>query len=214
MKRTIGSLLIALSIVCMAATVLWMGLGLADMPENPTEDDRTTFAAFLLFAGVLIALETVTFLCGRYLRHPSPERAAEETEKRSRTRPLPLIVYLTGSMGIAILASLGTRVLPQIKALGFLIGQPGVEKSYPCTRLKDDSEVFVNHRFTDGRDKTVLCGLIYADKATGKTYIQDRGGWIKSQGKGTIVYLMPGHCVPDYQNERIAQMILNAVTWK
>lgn len=92
--------------------------------------------------------------------------------------------------------------------------QPGVEKLYPCTRLKDDSEVFINHRFTDGRDKTVLCGLIYTDKATGKTYMQDRAGWIESQSKGTIVYLMPGHCVSDYQNERIAQMILNAVTWE
>jgi len=91
--------------------------------------------------------------------------------------------------------------------------QPSVEKSYPCTRLKDDSEVFVNHRFTDGRDKTVLCGLIYTDKATGKTYMQDRGGWIKTQGKGTIVYLMPGHCASDYQNQRVAQMVLNAVTW-
>jgi len=92
--------------------------------------------------------------------------------------------------------------------------QPGVEKLYPCTRLKDDSEVFVNHRFTDGRDKTVLCGLIYSDKATGKTYMQDRGGWIKSQGKGTIVYLMPGHCISDYQNDRVTQMILNAMTWE
>ncbi len=92
--------------------------------------------------------------------------------------------------------------------------QPGVEKLYPCARLKDDSEVFINHRFTDGRDKTVLCGLIYTDKAAGKTYMQDRGGWIKSQGKGTIVYLMPGHCVSDYQNESVAQMVLNAITWK
>ena len=92
--------------------------------------------------------------------------------------------------------------------------QPAAEKSYPCTRLKDDSEVFVNHGFTDGRDKTVLCGLIYTDKATGKTYMQDRGGWIKSQGKGTIVYLMPGHCVSDYQNDRVTQMVLNAVTWE
>ncbi|UCC96848.1 MAG: ThuA domain-containing protein [Phycisphaerales bacterium] len=92
--------------------------------------------------------------------------------------------------------------------------QPGVEKSYPCTRLKDDSEVFTNHRFTDGRDKTVLCGLIYTDKATGRTYMQDRGGWIKTQGKGSIVYLMPGHCISDCQNENVAQMVLNALTWK
>jgi len=92
--------------------------------------------------------------------------------------------------------------------------QPAVEKSYPCIELKDDSEVFINHRFTDGREKTVLCGLIYIDKATGKTYMQDRGAWIKNRGKGTIVYLMPGHCASDYQNENIAMMALNAVNWQ
>jgi hypothetical protein len=92
--------------------------------------------------------------------------------------------------------------------------QPTVEKSHPGINLKDDSEVFINHRFTDGREKTVLCGLIYTDKATGKTYMQDRGAWIKSRGKGTIVYLMPGHCESDYQNENIARMVLNAVNWQ
>jgi len=92
--------------------------------------------------------------------------------------------------------------------------QPSVEKIYPCINLKDDSEVFINHRFTDGRQKTILCGLIYSDKKSGKTYMQDRGAWTKKQGKGTIVYLMPGHCVSDYQNENIAQMVLNAVNWQ
>ena len=92
--------------------------------------------------------------------------------------------------------------------------QPAVENSYPCIELKDDSEVFVNHRFTDGREKTVLCGLIYTDKATGKTYMQDRGAWIKIRGKGTIIYLMPGHCASDYQNENIGQIVLNAVDWQ
>ena len=92
--------------------------------------------------------------------------------------------------------------------------KPAVEKSYLGINLKDDSEVFINHRFTDGRQKTVLCGLIYTDKASDKTYMQDRGAWIKRQGKGTIVYLMPGHCVSDYQNENIAQMVLNAINWQ
>ena len=91
--------------------------------------------------------------------------------------------------------------------------KPAVEKLYPGIKLKDDSEVFINHRFTDGREKMVLCGLIYTDKATGKTYMQDRGAWIKNRGKGIIVYLMPGHCESDYQNENIAGMVLNAVNW-
>ena len=126
MKRTIGSVLIVLSIVCMAATALSIVLSLAYRPANPTEDDQTTFMAFLLLTGVLFALEAAMFLCGRYLRHPSPGRAAEQSEKRTPTRPLPLIIYLTGSITIAVLATLGTRVLPQIDALGFLIGQPYV----------------------------------------------------------------------------------------
>lgn len=92
--------------------------------------------------------------------------------------------------------------------------QPAVEKLYPGINLKDDSEVFINHRFTDGRQKTVLCGLIYTDKKSDKTYMQDRGVWIKKQDKGTIVYLMPGHSISDYQNENIAQMVLNAVNWQ
>lgn len=92
--------------------------------------------------------------------------------------------------------------------------QPAVEKSFPGIELKDDSEVFVNHRFTDGREKTVLCGLIYTDKTTGKTYMQDRGAWTKRQSKVTVVYLMPGHCESDYQNENIARMVLNAVNWQ
>lgn len=92
--------------------------------------------------------------------------------------------------------------------------QPSIEKTYAGINLKDDSEVFIKHRFTDGREKIVLCGLIYTDESTGKTYMQDRGVWIKNQGKGTIVYLMPGHCVSDYQNENIAQMVLNAINWQ
>ena len=90
---------------------------------------------------------------------------------------------------------------------------PSSERKYPSITLKEDSEVFVNHKFTDGREKTVLCGIIYRDMESGKTYMQDRGAWIKKQGKGTIVYFMPGHAVSDYENRNISQIILNAVTW-
>ncbi|MCL5281511.1 MAG: ThuA domain-containing protein [Planctomycetes bacterium] len=99
---------------------------------------------------------------------------------------------------------------------------PSVEGAYPSIRLGDDSEVFINHKFTDGREKTVLCGIVYQDKETGRTYMQDRGAWIKRQGKGIIVYFMPGHTASDYQKNGIArsgargvsQMILNAIQMK
>lgn len=90
---------------------------------------------------------------------------------------------------------------------------PSSTGTYPSITLGDDSEVFVNHKFIDGREKTVLCGIVYRDVETGKTYMQDRGAWIKKQGKGTIVYFMPGHCVSDYENKNVTQIILNAVRW-
>ena len=90
---------------------------------------------------------------------------------------------------------------------------PSSEGTYPGISLGADSEVFVNHKFIDGREKTVLCGIVYRDAETGKTYMQDRGAWIKKQGKGTIVYFMPGHTASDYENRNITQIILNAVRW-
>ncbi|UCF17662.1 MAG: hypothetical protein JSW59_09410, partial [Phycisphaerales bacterium] len=89
---------------------------------------------------------------------------------------------------------------------------PSTEQAYPSITLQDDSEVFINHKFIDGREKTVLCGIVYHDAESNKTYMQDRGAWLKRQGKGTIVYFMPGHTVSDYQNKNISQIILNAIT--
>jgi hypothetical protein len=90
---------------------------------------------------------------------------------------------------------------------------PSSEKEYLCIKLKNDSEVFINHKFTDGREKVVLCGIVYDDEQSNTTYMQDRGAWIKKQGKGTIIYFMPGHSSSDYENKNISQMILNAVKW-
>jgi len=90
---------------------------------------------------------------------------------------------------------------------------PSTEGLYPSITLGRDSEVFINHKFTDGREKVVLCGIVYHDTQNHKTYMQDRGAWLKRQGKGTIVYFMPGHAVSDYQNKNISQIILNAIRW-
>jgi hypothetical protein len=90
---------------------------------------------------------------------------------------------------------------------------PSSKRAYPCITLKQDSEVFINHKFTDGREKVVLCGIVYHDNESDKTYMQDRGAWIKRQDKGTIIYFMPGHIASDYENKNISQMILNAIRW-
>lgn len=90
---------------------------------------------------------------------------------------------------------------------------PAVENMYPSISLSG-TEVYMNHKFTDGREKTVLCGLKCYDPRNGELFMQDRAVWLKSSGKGSIVYIMPGHRPTDYENPNIAQMILNAIVWE
>jgi len=89
---------------------------------------------------------------------------------------------------------------------------PSLEGTFPAIRL-NDTEVYLNHTFTDGRVKTILCGMKYEDKKTATTFMQDRGAWLKPYGAGYLIYMQPGHACSDYQHPGIAQMILNAITW-
>jgi len=90
--------------------------------------------------------------------------------------------------------------------------QPSVESLYPSLSLHE-SEVYMNHKFTDGREKTVLMGFRFLDERNDQMFMQDRAGWLKSSGDGEVVYIMPGHAASDFENRNISQMILNAVTW-
>jgi len=89
---------------------------------------------------------------------------------------------------------------------------PSTHKNYPVIQLTN-SEVYLNHKFTDGRQKTVILGLKYFDDRVDHLFMQDRAGWIKNQGEGEVIYLMPGHTAQDYKHPVIAQMILNAIQW-
>ncbi|NND08504.1 MAG: hypothetical protein HKN87_19155 [Saprospiraceae bacterium] len=91
--------------------------------------------------------------------------------------------------------------------------EPSTVGSYPSIAVKA-TEVYMNHKFTDGRGKTVLCGLKYRDPRNGKIFMQDRAVWLKDYGKGRIVYFMPGDRASDYANKGIAQMILNAIDFE
>lgn len=90
---------------------------------------------------------------------------------------------------------------------------PAVEGMYPSISLPK-TEVYMNHKFTDGREKTVLCGFKYYDPRNGELFMQDRAVWYKAYGEGEIVYIMPGETPADYENPKIAQMILNAIVWE
>lgn len=87
----------------------------------------------------------------------------------------------------------------------------GQNKSLPSFHLID-SEVYINHVLKS--DPKKLLGYKYVDKTSGKTYMQQHAGWIKKAGKGTIIYLMPGHSVKDFQNSAYARIVLNAVLYK
>jgi hypothetical protein len=86
-----------------------------------------------------------------------------------------------------------------------------VERRLPGFSLAN-SEVYLNHVHTEPR--TLLMGFKYTDAPSGKTYMQDRAGWIKSAGKGQIIYLMPGHTVGDFENSAYGRIVLNAVIYK
>lgn len=89
---------------------------------------------------------------------------------------------------------------------------PSVEKEYPAFQL-DSTEVYMNHKYTDGREKTVLVGFRFFDERNKKLFVQDRAAWIKRTGKGQVIYFMPGHSKLEYRNRNISQWVLNAVLW-
>lgn len=90
---------------------------------------------------------------------------------------------------------------------------PSRSASYPAWNIIN-SEVFINHNFKDGREKTVLCGFKFKDPKTGEWIMQDRGGWYKSVGRGWVFYFQPGHTTNDFQEKIYCQMIMNCITWK
>ena len=75
------------------------------------------------------------------------------------------------------------------------------------------SEVYLNHKFTDGKEKTILLGIKYLDIRNNELFMQDRAGWYKKAGAGEIFYFMPGHSSMDFQNPNLSQMILNAINY-
>ncbi len=90
--------------------------------------------------------------------------------------------------------------------------QPSPKREFPAMTF-EGSEVFINHQFTDGREKTVLFGFHFKNPKDGKLYMQDRGGWYIQNGEGYVIYFQPGHLVDDFKDP-YCQIILNAIQWK
>lgn len=91
--------------------------------------------------------------------------------------------------------------------------RPSLEREYPSFTL-DPTEAYVNHHFTDGREKTVLLGFRYRDDRNGALFMQDREGWLKPAGDGWIVYLQMGHFVEEWRHPIVARLVLNGIRWR
>jgi hypothetical protein len=89
-------------------------------------------------------------------------------------------------------------------------GSKAGERALPGFEL-DDTEVYLNHVLTSRR--TLLLGFRYTDRSTGKTYAQERAGWLKRAGKGRIIYLMPGHSAHDFEDPTYSRIVANAVVY-
>jgi hypothetical protein len=76
----------------------------------------------------------------------------------------------------------------------------------------EESEVYLNHVLDLSR--TLLMGLKFTDEKTGTVYMQSHAGWIKTAGKGTVIYLMPGHTKRDFENPTYSRIVLNAFAYK
>jgi len=76
----------------------------------------------------------------------------------------------------------------------------------------NESEVYLNHVLDPSR--TLLMGLKYIDDKSGTTFMQSHAGWIKAAGKGSVIYLMPGHTKRDFENATYSRIVLNAFVYK
>lgn len=90
---------------------------------------------------------------------------------------------------------------------------PSVEQRLPALEFPR-SEVFLNQHFTDGRQKRVLFGVKCVDPRSGRTYMQDRGGWYQPVGRGWHFYFQIGHATSDFMNRSYCRVLYNSVTWR
>ncbi len=126
MRRIAGTLLMAVSVLFAAGTVLVMVLETVQSRHTTLrEDDRTAALAGWLLAGVFVAFASVAFLVGRQLRRPQPVPDAPATVSRQRGRIAPLVVYLGASIGIGVLAAVAQITRSDLlQPLGPLLVQP------------------------------------------------------------------------------------------
>jgi len=94
--------------------------------------------------------------------------------------------------------------------VAFASTNPPIRGSVAGFKL-NDSEVYLNHILDPTR--TILMGLKFINDS-GTPFMQSHAGWIKNSGKGTVIYLMPGHTKRDFENPTYSRIVLNAFIYK
>jgi hypothetical protein len=96
--------------------------------------------------------------------------------------------------------------------IGYTNANPSLSRGDLAGFKLNESEVYLNHVLDPSR--TLLMGLKYIDDKSGTTFMQSHAGWIKTAGKGTVIYLMPGHTKHDFENPTYGRIVLNAFVYK
>jgi hypothetical protein len=125
MKRYLGTVLIVFSVICILATFFLLGWGITHPSQHPSNDRRQNDAlisAILLSAiGILGGLLLIS---GLYLRRSSKPKHDDVAGVYNNWRLFPLVLYLGGSIGLAMLGYLALLKDINIGPLWVLVSQP------------------------------------------------------------------------------------------
>jgi hypothetical protein len=128
MRRIVGNLLVVLSIVCVAATALWIVREIAYASRKGDADLGNALLGGFLVGGVFLLLAGILFLTGRHLRNPHPSEVTAEAAQHGPRHFWALLTYLGASVAVAAVAAIVHAGAPgqsaPVRLLWCLTNQP------------------------------------------------------------------------------------------
>jgi len=106
MRRILGTLLVVLSIVCVAATALWIVREIAYASRKGNADLSNALLGGFLVGGVFLLLASIMFLTGRHWWNPHPSEVAAEAAQHGPRHFWGLLTYLGASVAVAAVAAI------------------------------------------------------------------------------------------------------------
>ena len=127
-RRIVGTLLVVLSIVCVAATALWIVREIAYASRKGNADLSNALLGGFLVGGVFLLLASIMFLTGRHWWNPHPREVAAETAQHGSRHLWALFTYLGASVAVAAVAAIVNAGAPgqsaPVRLLWCLTNQP------------------------------------------------------------------------------------------